>query len=43
LVSRRQYPSIGGLYNKEAIMDMLRKKEMKKTGEWEKLIAYLKG
>jgi hypothetical protein len=43
LVSRRQYPSISGLYNKEAIMDMLRKKEMKKTGEWEKLIAYLKG
>jgi len=43
LVSRRQYPAVGGLYSKEAIMDMLRKKEMKKTGEWEKLIAYLKG
>lgn len=42
LVSRRQYPAIGGLYSKEAIIDMLRKKEMKKTGEWEKLIAYLK-
>jgi len=41
LVSRRQYPSAGGLYSKEAIMDMLRKKEMKKTGDWEKLIAYL--
>jgi len=33
LVSRRQYPSIGGLYSREAIMDMLRKSEMKKTGE----------
>ena len=43
LVSRRQYPSIGGLYSREAIMDMLRKSEMKKTGEWEKLIAFLKG
>lgn len=42
LVSRRRYPAIGGLYSKEAIMDMLRKNEMKKTGEWEKLIAYLK-
>jgi hypothetical protein len=43
LVSRRQYPSVGGLYSKEAIMDMLRKREMKKTGDWERLIAYLKG
>lgn len=42
LVSRRQYPSVGGLYSKEAIMGMLRKREMKKTGDWEKLIAYLK-
>jgi len=42
LVSRRQYPSTGGLYSKEAITDMLRKKEMKKTGDWERLIAYLK-
>jgi hypothetical protein len=41
LVSRRQYPSAGGLYSKEAITDMLRKKEMKKTGDWERLIAYL--
>ena len=43
LVSRRQYPSVGGLYSKEAIMDMMKKKEMKKTGDWERLIAYLKG
>jgi hypothetical protein len=43
LVSRRQYPSAGGLYSKEAIMDMLRKNEMKKTGDWERLITYLKG
>lgn len=42
LVSRRQYPSVGGLYSKEAIMDMMRKKEMKKTGDWERLIAYLR-
>jgi hypothetical protein len=42
LVSRRQYPSIGGLYSKMAIMDMIRKNEMKKTGDWEKLIRYLK-
>jgi len=42
LVSRRQYPSAGGLYSKEAIMDMLMKKEMKKTEDWEKLISYLK-
>lgn len=41
LVSRRQYPSAGGLYSKEAIMDMLRKKEMKKTGDWERLITHL--
>lgn len=42
LVSRRQYPEIGGLYSKKAIIDMLKKNEMKKTGEWEKFIAYLK-
>lgn len=43
LVSRRRYPSAGGLYTKEAIVDMMRKKEMKKTGDWEELITYLKG
>jgi len=42
LVSRRRYPALGGLYSKEAIIDMLNKNEMKKTGEWEKLIAHLK-
>jgi len=42
LVSRRIYPEVGGLYSKKAIVDMLEKKEMKKTGEWDKFIAYLK-
>jgi hypothetical protein len=42
LVSRRKYPK-HGLYLKSNIIDMLSKNEMKKTGDWEKLIAYLKG
>jgi len=42
LVSRRVYPEVGGLYSKKAIADMLEKKEMKKTGEWEKFISYLR-
>lgn len=42
LVSRRVYPEFGGLYSKKAVVDMLEKKEMKKTGEWEKFISYLK-
>jgi len=41
LVSRRKYPK-GGVYLKSNIIDMLNKNEMKKTGEWEKLIAYLR-
>ena len=41
LVARRIYPKVGGLYNKEAIIDLLRHKQMKKTGDWEKLISYL--
>ena len=31
------------LYLKETVVEMRQKKEMKKTGKWEKLIAYLKG
>ena len=41
-VSRRIYPKIGGLYLKSNIVEMLRKKEMKKTGEWEKFLSYLR-
>jgi hypothetical protein len=37
-----KYPSVRGLYSRQAIEDMMRKKEMKKTGDWEKLIRYLK-
>jgi hypothetical protein len=42
LVSRRIYPKVGGLYSPGAIMDLLKNKEMKKTGDWEKLISYLR-
>jgi len=42
LVSRKQYPK-GGLYLRSSVMEMLRKREMKKTFQWEKLIEYLKG
>jgi len=41
LVSRKKYPK-GGLYRKDAIMEMLEKKEMKRTGKWDELITYLK-
>jgi hypothetical protein len=41
LVSRKKYP-IGGLYRKEAIMEMLNNNEMTKTRKWEELLAYLK-
>jgi hypothetical protein len=42
LVSRRIYPKAGGLYSPGAIMELLKNKEMKKTGDWEKLISYLR-
>jgi hypothetical protein len=42
LVSRKIYPR-GGLYLKSNIIAMLNNNEMKKTGDWEKLIKYLKG
>lgn len=41
LVARQRYPS-GGLYVKSSIIEMLQNKQMKKTGEFEKLINYLK-
>jgi hypothetical protein len=42
LVSRRIYPKDGGLYSPGAIMDLLKNKELKKTGDWEKLISFLR-
>jgi hypothetical protein len=42
LVSRRIYPKVGGLYSPGAIMDLLKNKELKKTGDWERLISYLR-
>jgi hypothetical protein len=42
LVSRRIYPKTGGLYSPKAIMDMLKNKDLKRTGDWERFIAYLK-
>jgi len=41
LVARQLYPS-GGLYIKSTIVEMLQKEQMKKTGEFQKLINYLK-
>jgi hypothetical protein len=42
LVSRRIYPKVGGLYSPGAIMELLKNKELKKTGDWERLISYLR-
>jgi hypothetical protein len=42
LVARRIYPKSGGLFSGKAIMDLLKDKEMKKTGDWERFMAYLK-
>ena len=41
LVARQVYPS-GGLYIKPNIEEMLQKNQMKKTGEFQRLINYLK-
>ena len=41
LIARQLYPP-GGLYIKSNIEEMLRKNQMKKTGEFQKLINYLK-
>ncbi len=43
LVSRKAHPKVGGLYNTTAVNDMLKKKELKKTGDWDSFIAYIKG
>lgn len=42
LVARRIHPKISGLYSPKAIMDLLKDKDMKKTGDWERLISYLR-
>ncbi len=42
LVSRKVHPKAGGLYNVTAINDMLKAKELKKTGDWDNFIAYAK-
>jgi hypothetical protein len=41
LVARQLYPP-GGLYIKSNIIEMLQKEQMKKTGEFQQLINYLK-
>ena len=41
LVARQLYP-VGGLYIKSSIVEMLEKGQMKKTGEFQELINYLK-
>ncbi len=42
LISRRIYPKTGGLYSKQAIVRLLENGELKKTGDWARLITYLK-
>lgn len=42
LVSRKTHPKAGGLYNETAINEMLKKKELKKTGDWDAFIAAIK-
>jgi hypothetical protein len=41
LVARQLYPS-GGLYIKSSLVEMLQNQQMKKTGEFQQLINYLK-
>ena len=41
LVARQLYPP-GGLYIKSSIIEMLQKEQMKKTGEFQQMITYLK-
>jgi hypothetical protein len=42
LVSRRVNPKTDNLYSPKAIMDLLKNKDMKKTGDWDRFISYLK-
>jgi len=43
LVSRRNHAKPGELYNTTAIADLLKAKELKKTGDWEKFIKHVRG
>lgn len=42
LVSRKVDPKVGGLYSAQAVDDLLKAKAMKKTGDWEKFISFIK-
>ncbi|MCL1970641.1 MAG: hypothetical protein FWF66_04200 [Candidatus Bathyarchaeota archaeon] len=42
LVSRKTHPKPGGLYNINAVDEMLKKKELKKTGDWDAFITAIK-
>jgi len=42
IVSRKAHPKTGGLYNINAVNDMLKKKELKKTGDWDAFITAIK-
>jgi len=42
LVSRKVDPKVGGLYSVQAVTELLKAKAMKKTGDWDKFIAYIK-
>ena len=42
LVSRKAHPKVGGLYNETAVNEMLKRKELKKTGDWDAFIAAIK-
>ena len=42
LVSRKAHPKAGGLYNETAVNEMLKKRELKKTGDWDLFIAAMK-
>jgi hypothetical protein len=42
LVSRKIHPKLGGLYSINAVNDMLKKKELKKTGDWDAFITAIK-
>lgn len=43
LVSRRNHAKPGELYNTPAIAALLKAKELKKTGDWEKFVAHVRG
>jgi len=42
LIYRKTHPKVGGLYNEAAVNEMFKKKELKKTGDWEAFIATIK-